>query len=96
MKMYIDTHDVADGTFPEGLTQEQFAGFYPKYVEACRAEGVVSMKVHVGLTQGRAFCVTLAPNADAVRHAHERAGLPFGTITEVSDASQFDMFAQAA
>ncbi len=96
MKMFIDTHDVANGTFPEGLTKEQFASFYPGYLEACRAEGVISMKVHVGLAEGRAFCVTLAPDEDAVRRAHEKAGLPFGSITEVSDVSQFDIFAMAA
>ena len=96
MKMFIDTHDTANGTLPEGLTEEQFAGFYAQYKEACREEGVVSLNVHLGLEEGRAFCVTLAPDADAVKRAHDRVGLPFATITEVKDVSQFDMFSKAA
>ena len=26
MKFFIDTHDAANGTFPAGITKEQFAG----------------------------------------------------------------------
>lgn len=94
MKMFIDTHDKGNGTFPEGISRLEFAGFYKNYLEACKAEGVISMRIHVGLDEGRAFCVNLAPDADAVRRAHDRVGLAFDTITEVTDASAFDLFSQ--
>jgi hypothetical protein len=89
MKLFLDVHDATNGTFPTGLTAEQFAGFHDQYLAACIAEGVINLKVHLGLGVGRAFCVNLAPDADAVRRAHERVGLPFDTITEVSDISAF-------
>lgn len=93
MKVFIDTHDKAHGTFPENISRMDFAAFYAKYLEACREEGVVSLRSHLGLDQGRAFCISLAPDADAVRRAHERVGLPYDSITEVSDVTQFDLFA---
>jgi hypothetical protein len=92
MKCFIDTHDQANGSFPEGLTPEQFADFYAQYEAACYAEDVVPVRVHVGYGQGRAFCFTLAPNAEAVRRAHERVGLPFDSITEVATATAGDTF----
>ncbi|MCB2075050.1 MAG: DUF4242 domain-containing protein [Novosphingobium sp.] len=95
MKMFIDTHDKANGTFPEGLSRADLAGFYRSYLDACRAEGVTSLRIHAGLDDGRAFCVNLASDADAVRRVHERVGLPFDNITEVADVSAFDLFAGA-
>jgi hypothetical protein len=53
---------------------------------------VVPVRVHVGYGQGRAFCFTLAPDAEAVRRAHERVGLPFDSITEVATATAGDTF----
>ncbi len=96
MKFFIDTHDAAKGTFPAGITKEQFAGFHSQYEAACRAEGVVSLRIHVGFTEGRAWCFTMAPDADAVRRVHERAGLPFSDITEVVTSTPGDLFFQAA
>ena len=95
MKMFIDTHDKDHGSFPAGISRLEFAGFYKNYLEACQAEGVLSMRIHVGLEEGRAFCVNLAPDADAVRRAHERVGLAFDTITEVTDAYALDLFSQS-
>ncbi len=92
MKFFIDTHDARHGTFPAGISAEAFAGFHAKYDEACRAEGVVSLRIHVGFGEGRAFCFTMAPDADAVRRAHERVGLPFDEITEVSTSTPGDLF----
>jgi hypothetical protein len=93
MKMFIDTHDKNNGTFPSGISRVDFASFYESYGEACRAEGVISLRTHVGMEEGRAFCVNLARDADSVRRVHERVGLPFDTITEVTEASTFDLFA---
>ena len=75
MKLFLDTHDRRHGTFPEGITAEGFASFYPKYEAACREVGAVSLRVHVGLAEGRAFCLTMAESAEVVRRAHEKVGL---------------------
>jgi len=92
MKFFIDTHDQDDQTFPAGLTTEQFEAFFAQYEQACLEEGVVLLKVHVGFNEGRAFCFTMAPDAAAVRRAHERVGLPYSEITEVTTATPGDLF----
>ncbi len=91
MKMFIDIHDAANGTLPAGLTEGQFQAVYRQYAEACREEGVTSLRASVGLGQGRVFCVSLAPDEEAVRRAHERIGLTYDSITEVTDVSSFSM-----
>lgn len=96
MKMFIDTHDAANGSFPAGISKVDFASFYESYLAACREEGVISMQVNVGFGDGRAFCVSLARDAEAVRRAHERVGLSFDTITEVEVTSPAAMFAAAS
>lgn len=96
MKFFIDTHDATSGTFPAGITKEQFAGFHAKYEAACGAEGVVSLRIHVGFADGRAWCFTMAPDGDSVRRAHERVGLPFTDITEVVTSTPGDLFFHAA
>lgn len=92
LRLFIDTHDVARQTFPEGLTPEQFEPFFEQYEAACSEEGVVILRVHVGFADGRAFCFTMAPDADAVRRAHARVGLPFDEITEVKTVTPGDTF----
>ena len=96
MKFFIDTHDAANGTFPAGISKEQFAAFYAKYEEACRQEGAISLRVHTGFADGRAYCFTMAPDADTVRRAHERVGLSFDSITEVVTSTPGDLFFTAA
>jgi hypothetical protein len=92
LKFFMDTHDREHGSFPAGLTEAQFAGFFPQYQEACRQEGVVVVDINVGLADGRAFCLTMAPDSEAVRRAHQRVGLPFDAITEVRSVSPGDLF----
>jgi hypothetical protein len=92
MKFFIDTHAVSSNSFPKGLTPEQFEAFFAKYEQACYAENVVPLRVHVGYAEGRAFCFTMAPNAEAVQRAHEKVGLPFDSITEVTTATPGDTF----
>ena len=92
LKFYLDTHDKEKETFPANLSPEQFEQFYAKYKEACYAEGVIPIRLHVGYEKGRAFCLTMAPDEDSVRRAHERTGLPFDSITEVSMATPGDSF----
>lgn len=92
MKFFLDTHDQRTKTFPHGITKEQFAEFFSKYEHAAREEGVVVLRVHVGFEEGRAYCFNMAPNAECVRKVHEKVGLPFDTITEVTTATPGDLF----
>lgn len=92
LRYFIDTHDKSDGSFPEALTPDQFEGFFAQYQEACRAEGVIPVRIDLSYDDGRAFCLNLAEDADAVRRAHTRVGLPFATITEVTSATPGDTF----
>lgn len=86
MRFFVDTHDTATETFPAGIGPDQFSAFFACYETACQAEGVVLLQVKVGLEQGRAFCMTMAADAEAVRRAHARVGLSFDSITEVENA----------
>ncbi|TXI48830.1 MAG: DUF4242 domain-containing protein [Lysobacter sp.] len=92
MRFFIDTHDRERETFPAALSAEQFRDFLAAYEKACQDEGVVLMRVHTNLDVGRAFCMTLAPDANAVQRAHARVGLPFDSITEVAAAGPYDIF----
>jgi len=92
LRFFIDTHDRSRNTFPPKLTPDDFELFFAKYEKACYEEGVVPLRAHVGYDEGRAFCFNMAPDAESVRRAHERAGLPFDSITEVTTATPGDMF----
>lgn len=91
MKLFVDTHDKSNGTFPEEIGQEDFSGVYQQYAEACSQEGVVIVKTFVSAADGKMYCINMAPDADAVRRAHERIGLKFDAISEVASASPADM-----
>lgn len=92
MRFFMDTHERAHQTFPDRIDAAGFAQFYAQFEQACAAEGVVPIRVHVGFDEGRAFCLNMAPDAEAVRRAHARVGLPFDSITEITTASPADMF----
>jgi hypothetical protein len=92
MRFFLDTHDRARKTFPAKLTAEEFEVFFVQYEKACYEEGVVPLRVHVGYEDGRAFCLNMAPDADAVKRAHAKVGLPFDSITEVTTATPGDTF----
>lgn len=51
----------------------------------------VVVSIQVGFEEGRAFCLTMAPSVEAVRRAHEKAGLPYDSITEVNSISPSDL-----
>jgi hypothetical protein len=91
MKHFIDTHDHRSGTFPAGFSKTDFVTFFAGYEKAARDEGIVVLRTHVGLAEGRAFCFHAAADAEAVRRAHEKAGLPFDSITEVATATPGDL-----
>ncbi len=92
MRFFLDTHDQSRGTFPPGLTPADFEAFFEQYEAACYAEGVVPLRTHVSYADGRAFCLNMAPDAEAVRRAHARVGLPFDSIAEVTTATPGDTF----
>lgn len=92
MRFFLDTHDRTRKTFPEQLSKEDFEKFYSLYEQACYDEGVVPIRLHLSYADGRAFCLNMATDAEAVRRAHERVGLPFDTITEVTTATPGDTF----
>lgn len=92
MRFFLDTHDRTNKTFPAKLTREEFEIFFAKYEKACYDEGVVPVRLHVGYDEGRAFCFTMAPDAESVKRAHEKVGLPFDSITEVTTATPGDTF----
>ncbi len=91
MKFFIDTHDKNSETFPAGITPAQMEGFYKKYELACEEEGVISLRIHVGFKDGKAFCFNMAPNAEAVKRVHDKVGLPFESITEVNTITPADL-----
>lgn len=92
MRFFMDTHDKTRNTFPQKLTPQDFEGFFAKYEAACYAEGVIPVRLHVGYDEGRAFCLNMAPDAEAVKRAHDKVGLPFDSITEVNMATPGDTF----
>jgi len=94
MKFFLDTHDRANKTFPDKISRQEFKQFYKAYKEACYAENVIPVRLHVGYDGGKAFCLTMAPDEESVRKAHKRAGLPYDSITEVEFATPGDTFLQ--
>ncbi len=91
-KYFLDTHDRAHKTFPAQISPQEFEGFFAQYEKACQAEGVIPVRLHVGYNDGRAFCLTMATDVEAVKRAHDRVGLPYDTITEVAMATPGDTF----
>jgi hypothetical protein len=92
MRFFLDTHNRSNGTFPAKLTPQEFEVFFAKYETACYDEGVVPVRLHLSYNEGRAFCLNIAPDADSVKRAHEKVGLPYDSITEVTTATPGDTF----
>jgi hypothetical protein len=93
MRLFIDVHDKKNKTFPE-ISREDFEKFLGEFDKSCGQNGVVIVRSHVNLHDGRAFSLTMAPNDEAVRCAHNAVGLGFDSITEVETASPNDAFFQ--
>ena len=92
MKLFIDTHDRRNGTFPPSIDKEAFSGVFEAYAKACAEEGVVIVNAMVGAAEGRMFCLNMAPDPEAIRRAHAKVGLAFDSITEVTTASPGDIY----
>ena len=92
MKYFIDTHDMAKGTFPEGLrTTEKFVEGFSAFDEIAEEEGVTALRAHVSIEVGKAFCFTKGADAEAIRRAHEKAGFPFDSVTEIKTITGSDL-----
>ncbi len=92
MKYFIDTHDVANGTFPEGLrTTEKFVEGFSALDEISEEEGVTALRAHVSIEEGKAFCFIKLSDPEAVRLAHENAGFPIDSITEIKTITASDL-----
>ena len=96
LKLFIDTHNRESGTFPQQISRAEFAEFYAGYQQACAEEEVISLKIFSDMERGKAFCLTLAKSADAVKRAHERVGLPFDSISEVKSISPEDLYLEVS
>jgi hypothetical protein len=92
MRLFVDTHDKRTGTFPEAIEKGVFADVYRKYAQACEDEGVVIVNTMVSAEDGRMYCINLAPDIASIRRAHEKVGLNFDSISEVSTASPGDIY----
>lgn len=92
MKYFIDTHDKAKGSFPQGkLTEAEFFAQFDALEEAAPQFGVGAHAAHVNLKEGKAFCFMSGPDEEAVRKAHEAVHLTFDSITEVKRVTGADL-----
>lgn len=92
MKYFIDTHDRTKGSWPaEGLSEAEFLEVYSRFEAACEEVGGADLGAHVNIAEGKAFCFTKGPDAEAIRHAHEKLHFPFDSITEVRRVTGVDL-----
>jgi hypothetical protein len=92
MKWFIDTHDKAKGSFPQGqLTEAEFFVQFDALEQTAPSFGVAAHAAHVNLKEGKAFCFMCGPDQEAVRKAHEGVHLPFDSITEVRRVTGADL-----
>lgn len=92
MKFFMDEHQREFKSFPEEqISDDEFAGLYKRFAEACEREGVVPLGSHVSCQQGRAYCLIAAPNEEAVRRAHDAVDLPYNKITEIKRLTSLDL-----
>ncbi len=67
----------------KGVTSEQLAEAHRADLEIQDDEGVNFKHAWADPDSGMVFCLSEAPNADAVRRIHERAGHPADDVYEV-------------
>jgi hypothetical protein len=90
-KYFIDTHDMAKGSWPKQVSEEEFVELYARFGEALQEQGGHDLGAHVNVQQCKAFCFTWGPDAEAVRRAHEKLSFPFDSITEVRRTTGVDL-----
>jgi hypothetical protein len=92
MKYFIDTHDRIKGSWPrQEVTEAEFIEIYSRFETACEEEGGTDLGAHVNVAEGKAYCFTKGPDAEAIRRAHDKLGFPFDSITEVRRVTGVDL-----
>lgn len=79
MPKFMDVH-----TDVKGITQDQLVREHQKDLEIQDQENVHFLHAWADPETGKAFCLSEAPNKEAVQKIHELAGHPVGEIYEVS------------
>lgn len=92
MKLFVDTHSATNGTFPAGIAKDAFTDVYAQYVTACAEENVVIVKTMINANDGKMFCLNFAENVESIERAHQKVGLTFDSITEVTTTSPGDIY----
>ena len=78
MPEFMDVHRGLEGITPEALAQAHQAD-----LDIQDEEGVNFKHAWADPTSGMVFCLSEAPDADAVKRIHERAGHPADEVYEV-------------
>jgi hypothetical protein len=71
MASFMDVH-----TGFVGVTKEQLAAAHQKDLDIEKAEGVHFERAWLDPVSGKAFCLSTAPNAEAIKRVHAKAGHP--------------------
>jgi Protein of unknown function (DUF4242) len=92
MKYFIDTHDRTKGSWPQGnISPNEFIEVYAGFEAALEEVGGADMGAHVNVAEGKAYCFTKGPDAEAIRRAHAKLNFPFDSITEVRRVTGVDL-----
>ena len=78
MPEYMDVHDGMNG-----ITAEALAAAHQADLDIQDDEGVNFKHAWADPKTGKVFCLSEAPNAEAVKRIHERAGHPTDQVFEV-------------
>lgn len=78
MPEFMDVHDGMGG-----ITDEQLAAAHQADLDIQADEGVNFKHAWADPQSGKVFCLSEAPDAEAVRRIHQRAGHPTDQVFEV-------------
>lgn len=81
MPKFIDVHDMP------GATAEAVAEAHQKDVDIQDKHGAKFLRYWVDEENGKVFCLSEAPNAEAAKAVHAEAGHPTDEIYEVTEGS---------
>lgn len=79
MPQFVDVH-----TSMTGVTTEQLAAAHQADLDIQGDEGVDFKQAWADPTTGHVFCLSEAPNAEALQRIHQRAGHPADEVHEVT------------
>lgn len=79
MPEFMDVH-----TSMAGVTADQLAAAHQADLDIQGEEGVDFKHAWADPTTGHVFCLSEAPNAEAVQRIHERAGHPADQVHEIT------------